>query len=208
LYLNVDRIRHRFTGYLGAIRDFSRSLERSAGGNPKVKAIFVEAGLEGSAASGPDISWDMANPLAQALVLRVFLAVNGELANDVHGARSTAFVLARGPGLLSHPDSASLADGLPLDVAEDIKAEQERQMAIALDDHAAPRYWPSYARTESGLAVSLLGVGSMFGTDVRSWIDADMTYCMFGQKIKDRPGWTLLQPLHVWLEPPSVPAWG
>lgn len=93
-------------------------------------------------------------------------------------------------------------------MVREIEAERERQTAIATEDDHNPNYWPAYAHTANGVAVSLLGVGSLFGTDVRSWLDVDMTYCIFGQKIKDWPTWVLLSPLHVWLEPPTVPAWG
>jgi hypothetical protein len=88
-------------------------------------------------------------------------------------------------------------------VAE-IAAEQHRQSVIATSEDPYPLYWVTYVRSESGLAVSLLGAASLFGSDVRSWMGVDMTYCIFGQKIRDWPSWSLVSPLHVWIEPPSA----
>ena len=47
----------------------------------------------------------------------------------------------------------------------------------------------------------------MIGTDVRSYSGLDMTYCIFGQKIRDWQSWSLLSPLHVWVEPPGNAKW-
>jgi hypothetical protein len=56
--------------------------------------------------------------------------------------------------------------------------------------------------------VSLLGDASLIGTDVRSYLGLDMTDCIFGQKTREWQSWTLLSPLHVWVEPPGNASWG
>jgi hypothetical protein len=108
----------------------------------------------------------------------------------------TQFVLARGPGRLS-PASASLEDILPKTVAAEIEAEAQKQRETAAATGDDPTYWPAHSRTANGLAVSLLGTRALIQTDVRSWLEVDMKLCIFGQKIKDRPDWVLLSPLHV-----------
>jgi hypothetical protein len=45
-YLNAERIGHRFGGYLGSIREFSESVEKSGKANAKVNAVFLDAGIE------------------------------------------------------------------------------------------------------------------------------------------------------------------
>jgi hypothetical protein len=52
LYLNTERIAQRFRGYLGSIADFRKSAERTVGGDAKVKALFVEAGVQGAGVTG------------------------------------------------------------------------------------------------------------------------------------------------------------
>ena len=42
-YLNRERIGHRFRSYLGSIREFSESVEKSGEANASVKALFLEA---------------------------------------------------------------------------------------------------------------------------------------------------------------------
>lgn len=90
----------------------------------------------------------------------------------------------------------------------EIEAEQHRQAAIGTGAHPEYLYWPVIANSDGRPVVSLLGDASVIGTDVRSWSAEDMTYCIFGQKIRDWPSWTLLSPLHVWVEPLGKPTWG
>jgi hypothetical protein len=200
LYLNKERIHDRFTGYAGAISDFRRTMARATGGDATVDAVFVKAGFKGEASSSVDVAWDMGDPLAQSLVLRAYVAANDELADDVRAAQVNQFVLAQGPGNLL-PPSASLENVLPATAASEIEAEGQKQRERATEAGDDPTYWPAYSTTANGLAVSLLGIDSLKRRDVRSWLDVDMTLCIFGQKIKDQPDWVLLQPLHVWLEP-------
>lgn len=125
----------------------------------------------------------------------------------------TDFVLARGQGAIVQPNHVADSplwhqSGISADVVTEIAAEQKRQAAIETEECHHPLYWAAYADTDRGLVVSLLGVASLIGTDVRSFAGIDMTYCIFGQKIRDWPSWTLLSPLHVWVEPPGKPNWG
>jgi hypothetical protein len=212
-YLNVQRIGHRFRGYLGSISQFSESIEKSGEANASVKTLFLEAGIQRGRGGGAEVEWDLADPLAQVLVLRAYLATVGELHADARSAPVTDFVLARGPGGLVPPgggddDVVWQESGVSPDVVAEITAEQRRQAAIGVGPDPEPLYWPAYANTTGGLVVSLLRDASLIGTDVRSYSGVDMTYCIFGQKIRDWESWTLLSPLHVWVEPPGKQRWG
>jgi hypothetical protein len=212
-YLNVQRISQRFHGYLGSIREFSQSVDESRDANAQVKAVFVEAGIQGGRGRGAGIAYDLGDPLAQALVLRAYLATVGELHDDARLAPMTDFVLARGRGGLVPPlhvaDSPVWHEaGIAPDVVAEIAAEQQRQAAIGTGADPEPLYWAAYANTDRGLVVSLLGDASLIGTDVRSYSVLEMTYCIFGQKIRDWQSWTLLSPVHVWVEPPGSASWG
>lgn len=213
-YLNIERLRQRFNGYLGSISQFSKSIEKSAGVNATVKALFFEAGIQGDLGDASEIQWDVTDPLAQALILRAYLASAGELHSDARSAPVTDFVLVRGQGGLVSPygDTRSVLEdekGISPEVAAEIAAEQEWQASIGTTGtESKHRYWPAYARTDGGLVVSLLGQNSLIQTDVRSYMGVEMTYCIFGQKIRDWNSWTLLSPLHVWVEPPGKANWG
>ncbi|MGW1289202.1 hypothetical protein ACWD4N_37485 [Streptomyces sp. NPDC002586] len=212
-YLNKERIGHRFHGYLGSISEFSKSVEKSGEANASVKALFFNAGIKGGHGGNMEIAWDLADSLAQVLVLRAHLATAGELHTDARSAPVTDFVLARGRGGLIQPlhvaDSPLWAErGVSPGVVAEIAAEQRRQAAIGTTADPKPLYWGAFANTDRGLVVSLLGDASLIGTDVRSYLGLDMTYCIFGQKLRDWQSWTLLSPLHVWVEPPGKANWG
>jgi hypothetical protein len=211
-YLNRERIGHRFRSYLGSIREFSESVEKSGEANASVKALFLEAGIKGGRGGGAEIAWDLTDPLAQVLVLRAYLATVGELHTDARSAPMTDFVLARGRGGLVQPRhvadrSVWQAAGISPDVMTEIADEQQRQAAIETGPDPEPLYWAAYANTDRGLVVSLLRAGALIRTDVRSYFGLDMTCCIFGQKIRDWQSWTLLSPLHVWVEPPGTTKW-
>lgn len=80
-------------------------------------------------------------------------------------------------------------------MVSEIAAEQKRQAAIGTSADPAPLYRAADADTDRGLVVSLLGDASLIGTDVRSYSGLDMTYCIFGQKIRDWQSWMILSPL-------------
>ncbi|WP_371550455.1 hypothetical protein OG266_34305 [Streptomyces sp. NBC_00554] len=212
-YLNTERIRHRFHGYLGSITQFSESVENSGEVNASMKALFLDAGIKRGHGGSVNMAWDLIDPLPQALVLRAHLAAAGEVHTDARSAPVTDFVLARGRGGIAQPPQ--LADsplwgevGVSPSVVTEIAAEQRRQAAIGTSGDPAPLYWAAFANTDRGLVVSLLGDASLIGTDVRSYLGLDMTYCIFGQKLRDWHSWTLLSPLHVWVEPPGTANWG
>jgi hypothetical protein len=178
-----------------------------------VQALFFQAGIEGGRGGGAVIAFNLDDALAQALVLRAYLTTAGELHTDARSAPVTDFVRARGRGGLVQPHG--LADsplwhesGISTDVVIEIAAEQKRQAAIGTGADPEPLYWAAFANTDHGPVVSLLGEASLIGTDVRSYSGLDMTYCIFGQKIRDWQSWTLLSPLHVWVEPPGNANWG
>lgn len=212
-YLNKVRIGHRFRSYLGSIREFSESVEKSGEASAAVKALFFEAGFKGGIGGAKEIQWDLGDPLAQVLVLRAYLATTGDLETDARSAPVTDFVMARGQGGLVQPH---LVAASPLwhqsrvspEVVGEILAEQQRQAAIGTTADPKPLYWPAFANSDRGLVVSLLGEASLIDTDVRSYTGLDMTYCIFGQKLRDWHSWTLLSPLHVWVEPPGNSDWG
>ena len=212
-YLNVERIGHRFHSYLGSIREFNESIEKSGEANAEVQAVFVKAGVKRGHGGGAEITYDLADPLSQVLVLRAYLAAAGELHADARSAPATDFVLARGPGGLVQPHNVAESPtwgsrGVALEVVAEIADEQHRQAALGSGPDPAPLYWAAFAATDDGLVVSLLGDASLIGTDVRSWLGVEMTYCIFGQKISNWNSWTLVQPLHMWVEPPGKPNWG
>jgi hypothetical protein len=212
-YLNKQRIGHRFHSYLGSIREFSKSVEKSGAANASVSALFFEAGIQGGLGGSEEVAWDLHDPLAQALVLRACLATVGELHTDARSAPVTDFVLARGRGGLVQPHDVADSPlwherGISPDVVAEIAAEQRRQAGVDTGEGYAPLYWAAYANTDRGLVVSLLGVASLIGTDVRSYLGLDMTCCIFGQKLRDWQSWALLSPLHVWVEPPGKANWG
>lgn len=97
-YLNTERIGHWFHSYLGSIREFSESVERSGEADASVKALFFEAGFKGSLGGGKEVQWDLAGPLTQVLVLRAYLTTVGDLRTNARSAPMTDFVLARGQG--------------------------------------------------------------------------------------------------------------
>jgi hypothetical protein len=212
-YLNVERIGHRFHSYLGSIREFNESIERSGDANAEVQAIFVKAGVKRGRGSGEEVTYDLADPLAQVLVLRACLATAGELRTDVRSAPATDFVLARGAGGLVQPNKVAESPiwssrGVPPEVVAEIADEQHRQAALGTGPDPEPLYWAALAASDYGLVVSLLGDASLIGTDVRSWSGVEMSYCIFGQKMRNWDSWTLVQPLHIWVEPPGKPSWG
>jgi hypothetical protein len=162
-YLNVQRIGQRFHGYLGSIREFSESVERSGEANASVKALFFQAGIEGGRGGGAEIAWDLDDALAQALVLRAYLTTAGELHTDARSAPVTDFVLARGQGRLVQPHGLADSplwheDGISPEAVTEIAAEQRRQAAIGTGAGPEPLHWATYANTDRGLVVSLLGM--------------------------------------------------
>lgn len=212
-YLNKERIGRRFHSYLGSIREFSESVHKSTEVNAAVKAVFAQAGIKRGGGKDGEIAWDLTNSIAQVLVLRAYLATAGDLDTDAHSAGVTDWVLARGQGGIIKP--LDVADsplwdkvGISPDVVTEIAVEQQRQAAMENSADSVPLHWATYANTDQGLVVSLLKDASVVKDDMQSYAGVPMTYCIFGQKIRDWPAWALLSPLHVWIEPPGNANWG
>jgi hypothetical protein len=213
-YLSADRIQKRFHSYLGSIREFGAAVEKSGEASASVNALFAQAGFKGGLGGSNDIRWDLGEALPQVLVLRAYLTTMADLHSDARSAPVTDFVLARGQGGIVQPhdvaDRSLWNRGrISPDVVAEIAKEQKRQATYeGQDDDHKHLLWAAYANTDQGLVVSLLGDASVIGADVRPYAWLDLTYCIFGQKVRDWQSWTLLQPLHVWVEPPGKPSWG
>jgi hypothetical protein len=133
LYLNEQRIGQRFRGYLGSISEFNESVERSSGANASAAALFLQAGIQRGRGGATEIAYDLADPLAQVLVLRAYLATVGELHTDARSAPVTDFVLARGRGGLIRPHDVADSPlwqegGISPDVVTEIAAEQASRL--------------------------------------------------------------------------------
>jgi hypothetical protein len=212
-YLQKERIGDRFHSYLGAIREFSESVEKSGEAAASVKPLFFEAGFKGGLGRTAEVQWDLGDRLAQVLVLRAYLATVGELHTDARLAPLTDFVLSRGQGGIVRPEHVADSplwdeSGISPNVVAEITAEQHRQTGYGTTADPEPLYWAAYANTDRGLVVSLLGDASLRGYDLRTYTGLDMKYCIFGQKVRDWQSWTLLSSLHVWVEPPGKAHWG
>lgn len=96
LYLNKTRVRESFIGQLGAIESFTRTATKE--GSAEVPIIKVSAGL----ASEAGVTWTLADPTAQVLVLRAALESEGTLCGlaDAGPGRYVSFT---GAGFISRP---------------------------------------------------------------------------------------------------------
>jgi hypothetical protein len=207
--LHPRRVQDAFTGNLGAIRGFSLSTERTRGGGAELTALFAKASGQMETKGGTAVEYDLDQPLAQALVLRAYLAAIELLRTDVRSAPGMSYVLARGPGGIAYPDrddkwAASIAAWVPADVRDEVLTEHERRLGIRRTDDSHPEYWPSFARTSSGIVVAFLGGREMNHSNATSWIGTGVTCCIFGAKVKDWAHWTLVTPYHAWFEPPEA----
>jgi hypothetical protein len=173
-YFQEQRIRDRFHGYLGSIREFSESVEKSGEAAASVKPLFFEAGFRGGLGRSVEVQWDLGDRLAQALILRAYLTTAGELDTHARSAPVTDFVLARGRGRIVQAEHVADSplwqeSGISPDVVTEIAAEQHRQAEYRTTADPQPLYWATYANTDGGLVVSLLGDASVNGSDVRNW---------------------------------------
>ena len=208
LYLNQKRLGDRFLGKLGAIDTFSKSVETTGGANAKLKAVVAEATLESARGRHATINWNLSDSLAQALVLRAYLESAGELRTEPRAAMMMDFVLVGGPGGLVHPDFVPdhanwPRNDLSVKAASEVADEVQKQVRLGTSPDHAPAYWVSFAHAAGGTVVSTLGTGSVIQTEVRQWAWSGGKYCIFGQKVRDWDSWTLVSPLHVWIEPPG-----
>ena len=215
LYLNSERIRLRFRGMIGSVLEFVRRAERTGTTSGGFQAVVASAGIQTASLGANEVRYDMADPQAQALVLRACLQELQVLDEDPREATVADFALARGHGGLipgfevDQLDSRGWAEsGIPRDVGSEIVKAREEHVRWATASDPAPFYWVGYVRTAKGLIISLLGDGSIIGTEARQYAHADMSYCIFGHKVQNFESWTLMAPLHVWGEPKGRPKWG
>lgn len=96
LYLNETRVREGFLGQLGAITSFTRTARKE--GNIEAPVIRFGAGVAAEA----DVTWSLAEPIAQALVLRAALEARGAL-HGLKEAEPGQYVGFAGAGYLSRP---------------------------------------------------------------------------------------------------------
>lgn len=208
VYLHDDRVQETFTGNLGAITEFSKSMERDRGLDTTIKAVFIEAGLQIGSKGESVTIFNLEKPLAQALVLRSYLSDAKHLATDVKSAKMMDYVIARGRGGVSYPSddvewNASIAAWVPADVANEVLTYQEQRRGVKRNDDSHPEYYPSFALTPTRIAVSLLGGKELRHSSAVNWINIEVICCIFGRKLTDWPNWTLIEPFHVWYESPD-----
>jgi hypothetical protein len=208
VYLHEGRVQPTFTGNLGAITEFGRSMERDKGLGVTVKPVFVEAGLDIGWKGESTTLFNLEKPLAQALVLRSWLSKTGRLASDVKSAKKMDYVIARGRGGISYPSDdtqwkASIAAWVPPDIANEVLTYQEKRLGVKRSDDSHLEYYPSFALTPTRIAIALLGGRELIHTSAVNWIDIEVTCCIFGRKLTDWPDWTLIEPWHVWYELPD-----
>jgi len=96
LYLNQDRVRESFIGQLGAIESFTRTEAKE--GSVEIPIVKVGAGL----ASQAGVTWSLADPTAQALVLHAALRSQGAL-YDLQSVAPGRYTDFAGTGFVSRP---------------------------------------------------------------------------------------------------------
>jgi hypothetical protein len=96
LYLNQPRVRESFVGQLGAIESFTRGVAKE--GSAEAPVIKIGGGL--TAESG--VTWNLADPTAQVLVLHAALNMHGTV-HSLDGAVPGNYVDFVGVGAISRP---------------------------------------------------------------------------------------------------------
>lgn len=207
VYLHPERVLDAFTGNIGAIEGFIQSAERSGQLSGTIGLPGIELGGERGGSSGTSVEYNLRNDiLAQALVLRAYLANNKLLTGDSRRAQIFSYVLARGPGGVRYIDHTTGRPGgiigqLPAEVGSEVLAEYERRIRIERADDRNPAYWPAISSTPTGRVIAFLGENELNQSNAVNYFDLPVTCCIFGTKIRDWPDWTMVSPLHVWLEP-------
>lgn len=106
LYLNCDRVDTLFVARLGAIKEFENQVGLEAEGKLGVKLRFpgaeVGGGVAGGGSRGSSVTYTLAKPIAQALVLETQLANEGTIA-PVETAQRGDYVSATGMACFLRP---------------------------------------------------------------------------------------------------------
>lgn len=98
LYLNEIRAHENFIGQLGAIESFTR--EAVKGADAKGGIPFITLG--GQLASNSGVTWNLADPITQVLILRAALEKEG-LLHDLDHAEPGRYIRFAGRGFVSRP---------------------------------------------------------------------------------------------------------
>jgi hypothetical protein len=99
VYLHSERVRDAFTGNLGAIAGFVRSAENAGLFSGEVGILWAKLGGQKGKQTGSSIQFDLREDvLAQALVLRTYLADNKEPKGSQAGADHVLHPRARAGG--------------------------------------------------------------------------------------------------------------
>jgi hypothetical protein len=211
IYLHPARVDEGFLQQLGGVQQFALREVQTASAEVGVSWVLSAKG-KGEFAGGRDITFSLEKPVVRALVLRAHLARIGRLRQEVRGAPQFSYALACGSGSITYPaddggPGQSFHHLVPPVVASEVTAEQITRGVRRHDDHD-PQYWTLFCRASDGIAVALLGFDQMLDVGrTMSLIGQPLKWCIFGQKLKDgSQQWTLLNPLHVWVEPPAAQA--
>jgi hypothetical protein len=98
VYLNEERAHDHFTGLFGAISQWIAKASRE--GTVKLGALGV--GLEGALGRGDEVTFDITDPVAQAMVMRRALEDQGRV-KAVSDAEVHDYVVVAGESCLRHP---------------------------------------------------------------------------------------------------------
>jgi len=96
LYLNQPRVKESFVGQLGAIESFTRGVAKEG----SVEAPVIKIGAGVTAESG--VTWNLADPTAQVLVLHAALEKHGAV-HALDGAAPGNYIDFAGIGAISRP---------------------------------------------------------------------------------------------------------
>jgi hypothetical protein len=97
-YLNKESVHDRFTASSGAISAWVTKASKGGGG--KVGLSFIE--VEGQAEAANEVTYDITDPIAQAMLLRASVEAS-QMLRPLDEANMLEYVLVSGPSCLRHP---------------------------------------------------------------------------------------------------------
>jgi hypothetical protein len=196
IYLNRDRTHDDFVGQLGAIDSFTRGATREG----KLEVPLLKAGAGIGAEAG--VTWTMADPTAQALVLRAALESQG-LLYPLDRAEPGCYLEFAGRGLLSRPEMlqeehrrglavwAGLYEELEVD-----RANQEKVLTV-MAGGTPDLCWLMTIDSGDSVVAAVLG-NRWLSPGVPSWLGGEARWSIFA-KVRQRinRGFPLLAALHI-----------
>lgn len=212
-YRHDDRVNAVFVGNIGAVTEATHTSDHSQSAEGEVNAVLAKAKTNFETSHGVQLKVDIKDPLAHALVLREFLTQKGSLSDNPRFAREQQPLLARGHGAVLDPDPHAggldeiwrpgLEQLLPPEVATDVIRYHALRVGVHRDDDSHPEYRPAVSLTPKGPVVALLGGREFLWNEWGPYsVDMPPAICsIFGTKLRNYEGWTLVSPLHVWREP-------